>query len=206
MEEPVQPPAPLPRGPRFLGMSGGTLLTAAFFMPVVQVCDRTERAMDLRFDWGGVNPNYLFGMLVLVGLATLMLRGNAMLPNVAKVLRIYLILWTVRDVVMWTSNIWKDFLSENTPEWESYMVALCAAIPMVLIRVTFVRGFADARTLGRMMWLGAILWAPWFVIGFNEGFDKLLYGFWVTLAGVAMIAASGAWIERESRNSSLTQR
>lgn len=189
--------APLPRGPRLLGMSGGTLLIAAFVMPVAQVCDKVERGYELGFDWGGVTPGYLFGLVVLAALVTLVIRGDKLLPNVTKALRIYLILWTLRDLLMFTYGIWDDYLAHGKPEWTSVFGALLAMMPLVFIRATFVKHYPLTRTLGRMMWLGGVLWTWWIALGIDHGIENLYYGFWVTLAGVALIAAGGVMAEFE---------
>ena len=190
--------APLPRGPRLLGMSGGTLLTAAFVMPVAQVCDKVERGYELGFDWGGVTPGYLFGLVVLAALVTLAIRGEGLLGNVTKALRLYLTLWTLRVLLMFTSGIWKDFIADGKPfEVMSVVGALLAMVPLLLIRATFVKHYPLARTFGRMMWLGGVLWIWWIALGIDHGIENLYYGFWVTIAGVALIAAGGVMAESE---------
>lgn len=196
--------APLPRGPRFLGMSGGTLLIAAFVMPVAQVCDKVERGYELGFDWGGVTPGYLFGLVVLSALLTLVIRGDALLPNVTKALRLYLILWTLRDLLMFTYGTWEEFLSSGKAERTAIFGALLAMVPLVLIRASFVKHYPLARTFGRMMWLGGVLWVWWIALGIDHGIENLYYGFWVTIAGVALIAAGGVMAEFETARESQT--
>lgn len=187
----------IPRGPRILGMSGGTLLTAAFFMPVAQVCDKPERGYELGFDWGGVNPGFAFGLVVLIALIACALRGREFLPRAARLLRVYVLLWGVRDALLFTYGFWDDFIAHGKPfEKMSAVGLILAIVPIWLIRATFARYDSDTQIFGRMMWLGGVLWVWWIALGFDHGMEKLLYGFWVMLVGVIAIVAAGVWIER----------
>ena len=189
--ESTDKPAPLPRGPRFLGMSGGTLLTAAFVMPVAQVCDKPDYPFTWGPEWGGLVPEYLFGLLVAGALASIALGNAGHLKAIANALRVYVVLWAALRLVQFAWGIIGELSRGHVIPWTNYM--------SVVYPVSIWLAWAappNAQRLGRTFWIGGILWAPLIAMGFDHGIDNLLYGFWVMLAGVTAIAASGIWIER----------
>ncbi|MCB0221625.1 MAG: hypothetical protein KDH09_18140 [Chrysiogenetes bacterium] len=185
-------------------MSGGTLLIAAFVMPVVRACDDPVYPYEFGLKWGGFVPEYLFGLAVLIALAVVALRGDAMLGRAGRALRLYVVLWGIRNL---SNSVWQtgeDILSNSAQEWENWALGAFAALALSLVYLSRQGRFSSTRILGRSMWVGGILWAPLLMIAFDEVADELMYGFWVTLLALAMIVVGGAWIEREEAQHALT--